>query len=563
MATIIDALVVSLGLDPSKFTEGQKQAAAALIELRKQSEEQAGKIEAQGEKAAQFFHKVKKAALEFLTVFTAGVGTTEFLKFLTEADTQLGRLADRTGISAQKLGAWGAASRALGGSATATEGTIASLINRFALIAITGDTSIVPWLTKIQGGLKLTGNATLDAQDALLKLADTVAGMSPASRTAYLSGLGLDAGTITLVEQGRGAIERLLATYRKLQPTPADIAAAEQRQRDWTLLDATWVEVGRTLVTQLEPAINALLEALTALASWFARHPFWLDVAAGITGIIVAVSAAALAMAAFGGIIAAIGTAVTAFAGIAISLAPGVAAAFTLMFGPIGIAAAAIAAIIAGIVWLATHTKTALGAENKYGAWVDQMLGLTSKSAAPGGAPSRGAEPGAGAKAEKEAYIVESAKRQGIDPKIALAVARSEGLGGPYAGDRGSSFGPFQLHMGGLAGGGMAGGGLGDTFRKQTGLDPRDPTTWRAQVDWSLGWAKTHGWNAWHGWHGPALAGIGSGATVNNSSASRTVNVNGPTTINTPATDAKGIAADYHAALRRTLAASDANMGFA
>lgn len=104
-------------------------------------------------------------------------------------------------------------------------------------------------------------------------------------------------------------------------------------------------------------------------------------------------------------------------------------------------------------------------------------------------------------------YIAKAASARGIDPAIALRVARSEGLGS-YVGDQGSSFGPFQLHYGNVAAGGNRVGGLGDTFTKQTGFDARDPSTWQAQVDFSLDQAARGGWGPWHGWKGDPWAGI-------------------------------------------------------
>lgn len=105
-------------------------------------------------------------------------------------------------------------------------------------------------------------------------------------------------------------------------------------------------------------------------------------------------------------------------------------------------------------------------------------------------------------------YIRQAALQRGIDPSVALRVAQSEGLNS-YVGDSGSSFGPFQLHYGGVARGGNAVGGLGDIFTKRTGLDARNPDTWRQQVDFSLDEAKRGGWGPWHGWKGAATAGIG------------------------------------------------------
>ena len=114
---------------------------------------------------------------------------------------------------------------------------------------------------------------------------------------------------------------------------------------------------------------------------------------------------------------------------------------------------------------------------------------------------------------EAASYIVAAAQKRGIDPNVALRVARSEGLN-QYTGDEGSSFGPFQLHYGGVAKGGNAVGGLGDVFTQRTGLDARDPRTWRQQIDFSLDEAARTGWGPWHGWKGDMRAGLPGGTQV-------------------------------------------------
>jgi len=111
-----------------------------------------------------------------------------------------------------------------------------------------------------------------------------------------------------------------------------------------------------------------------------------------------------------------------------------------------------------------------------------------------------GKAPATPTKDEMSAYIAAKATELGIDPSVAVAVANSEGLNANPAdgwqsgvvknGQREPSYGPFQLYMG---------GGLGNNFLKQTGLDPRDPTTWKKQVDFALGHAKTNGWGSWYG----------------------------------------------------------------
>lgn len=103
-----------------------------------------------------------------------------------------------------------------------------------------------------------------------------------------------------------------------------------------------------------------------------------------------------------------------------------------------------------------------------------------------------------------EQYIRQQAIARGMDPDTAVGVGNSEALRvfdptkPDLGGDEGSSFGPFQLHYAGLSKT-MPHAGLGDEFTKQTGLSARDPSTWKQQVDFSLDYAKQHGWGSWMG----------------------------------------------------------------
>lgn len=102
-----------------------------------------------------------------------------------------------------------------------------------------------------------------------------------------------------------------------------------------------------------------------------------------------------------------------------------------------------------------------------------------------------------------EAYIRQSAERNGIDPDVAVRVARSEGgLSDPFRqsdvvknGKRERSYGPFQLYMD---------GGLGNKALAR-GIDPR--RDWKAGVDFALENAARSGWGAWYG---AAKVGIGN-----------------------------------------------------
>ena len=102
-------------------------------------------------------------------------------------------------------------------------------------------------------------------------------------------------------------------------------------------------------------------------------------------------------------------------------------------------------------------------------------------------------------RAEIIAAIRKAAISQGIDPDQAVRVATAESsLDVNAVGDRGTSFGIFQLHVG---------GGLGDSFRA-IGREPSDPKTWKDQIDFAMAAARSEGWTPWHAWHGDPWAGI-------------------------------------------------------
>lgn len=113
-----------------------------------------------------------------------------------------------------------------------------------------------------------------------------------------------------------------------------------------------------------------------------------------------------------------------------------------------------------------------------------------------------------------ESYIVQAALARGIDPNVALRVARGEGgLNDPFRRGQGpaprsqaaglgpleNSFGPFQLYISGT------GAGLGDRA-VAAGIDPRK--NWQGGVDFALDEAKRAGWGQWYGAKAAGITGM-------------------------------------------------------
>ncbi len=123
-----------------------------------------------------------------------------------------------------------------------------------------------------------------------------------------------------------------------------------------------------------------------------------------------------------------------------------------------------------------------------------------------------------------EDYIRQAAAARGIDPEIAVRVAKSEGgLNDPIrqsgvmkGGVREPSYGPFQLLIGGN--GTNFPEGLGNRALA-AGIDPRNANDAYRGIDFALDEASKKGWGQWYGAKAAGLgnlAGIGgqpSGST--------------------------------------------------
>lgn len=578
---IVDALVVTLGLDASGFIKGQKETEAQFNKTKDGVVKSGKEIEARAKGAAEAFNKLRDQVIMLFAAFTAGRGIRDFVESVTTATAGIGRMADRLSTTPNALSAWGGAATMAGGSMEGASQSIAGLITWFNKLQLSGDTSLIPALNRMGIAYKVLKDGTLDWNDLLIQINAAMQKLPKAEATTFLQTyFGVtDPGMLALLEGLPSDLRTILAEQQRLGVvTKDDSDAAIALAKGWYALTQASNSLGRTIMTEITPALVLLEHALTDILVFVRQHPAIMNALfAGATVMVAALSGASLllgtrlffaaagmgsvsgALRGTGGLIALFGQLALVVGG-AVALSEGLDAAFdsilskpldklnALLFGP-------------------KPAGVDPGVQQQYGGSTpfERLMNLWHGSSGAAGGPGSGAS----SDPDLEAYIRSSAAARGIDPNIAVAVAKSEGLGHAYAGDQGSSYGAFQLHKGGIAPGGNAVSGLGDTFQQQTGLDPSDPSTQRAQVDFAMDWAKTHGWGAWHGWKGLPTAGLFgatnaaqgaalSSGTSNSSTSSLSI---GEVNVYTNSTTAPGIARDIRGALRRQLDASDANSG--
>lgn len=261
---VVDSLVVTLGLDSSKFTQGQKKLREDLKSSKESANAAAKEIAASGATAAQYFGKLRNEALALAGVMLGGMGIKAFVGNLTTADAQLGRVSRNLGISTELLSAWGQVAARNGGSAEGMVSAFQALNEQLQIYNRTGQSSITPLLQR------LGVNSMSELEDlprVLTKIAGTLNDEIASGRTtrgqavSLLSGLGLDPGIINAMLSGTKRFAEQLREALKLGvPSEKDTNAAIALEQAFKKTQQAAIHLGRTILTQFTPAVTAALE---------------------------------------------------------------------------------------------------------------------------------------------------------------------------------------------------------------------------------------------------------------------------------------------------------------
>ncbi|VEB99934.1 Uncharacterised protein [Cedecea lapagei] len=134
MPTIIDSLVVTLGLDSSGFKKGQKDVGKGLKDTKDNAEQTAKDMEAAGKRAASFFGSIRNEVIALAGVSLSLIGVKNFVTGMTESLTKLSVTSKALDLSPKQLEGWTGAAEAVGSSTekvTGILGNFQKLVNDF------------------------------------------------------------------------------------------------------------------------------------------------------------------------------------------------------------------------------------------------------------------------------------------------------------------------------------------------------------------------------------------------------------------------------------------------
>lgn len=279
MASIVDALVITLGLDPSDYEKGSKRAATAHKKVTESVVKGTKEIAAESKGAAQAISQLRSDAIALLAVFLGGRGFKDFVQDIGFGDAAMARFARTSRTSMRELSTWASVAKMAGGTGDDLVGTIQGLSDQYSQWQLTGESAIAPYLRALQTinpNLRLDENGHMaDPGKFLLELADTAKMIPDKSRVRTLfQGLGIDSNTINLLILGRGAMEAFRKEIQAVQgPLEASGKAGADIQREWAVADESLKGVGRTLLVAIAPTLIEVLHLVRDFALWAQQHP--------------------------------------------------------------------------------------------------------------------------------------------------------------------------------------------------------------------------------------------------------------------------------------------------
>lgn len=295
MTTVIDSLVLELGLDASKFTKGQRDALDAFKKTQEEAVKGGKAVEEQSRKSLTALGGIKTQAIELFAAFAGGIGIKEFITSTINAGSSVGRLSRAIGVSATEISRWQGVAQEFGSTGENMAGAFKSLSNVFTAWQVGGPEApqimqmfrvINTEAERLDKNNAKTIDGTKGVSAAMKALADNLKIIhdlnSDPNTASYLAGKipGMDAGLFDFLVTGSDNVAAALSRVVGMTQKEADAAGELDRQWNHLIVTSTrWAQSNllKTLATDTQDLkmITGWIDGLfgTHLSASFAASP--------------------------------------------------------------------------------------------------------------------------------------------------------------------------------------------------------------------------------------------------------------------------------------------------
>lgn len=274
-ATVIDALLITLGLDTSDFRKGQKDVSDDLKKQREDAKKTAKEMAEQGKKAAAFFGSIKTELLALTGVTVTAGGLMSFVKSTTSGLMDLSIQSKALGMSAKELDGWAKSAEAAGSSAEKISAALQGFQDAKQLAKVgVYDTPVQEAAIRLNSLTHDSFNIRDDsAQTTFRKILDSARKVTdPDIRRQILQLVGIDDAINQRNQEGQ-----FLPDVDRLTKSSGITDASTKGAKEFT---AAWAELNQSLETTknqfytfLIPYVRDFNVVLRDLSNWMKSHP--------------------------------------------------------------------------------------------------------------------------------------------------------------------------------------------------------------------------------------------------------------------------------------------------
>ena len=262
MATVIDELMIKLGLDGSGAKKGMKDAENNIKGSMKNitSTLQGG------------LSSVSKIFTGFGAALVGAFSVGSAFSTWKEQATELGAVSRRLKMSMEDVQGWTGAIGKFGGSAQDFEGTLRGLNGQLARMATIGKSRAGTLLQSLGIDAGEVGRQR-NALEVLEELSGVMEQMAPDEARGIGAALGLDASTIMLLQQGREGMRDLIREKRESAVyTQEDADAVKAYNVEMAKLKKGFMGIMGVLFRSIMPAFTLVTKYVAQFVNFLRKH---------------------------------------------------------------------------------------------------------------------------------------------------------------------------------------------------------------------------------------------------------------------------------------------------
>lgn len=263
-ATIIDSLLVTLGLDSSNYKKGEKEAAKA-------TKATAESLKKSAEQMTKSLLEVGRTVAALFLGFESIKGFTNLLGDVNASTADLGRTAADLGMSAHELNTWGNAVELAGGKSSDAVADFTNLSKSITNFQTSGEVSPLILFLQRMNIAVLDGHRKARALVDIFKdLTDKLHG--PDRRNAFnlAQQAGISKGMLDLLLREKSERESIFRTAEANNNIDQRrVEQADRLQRQWRAIGQEVKNFASDVLDKVTPAVQGVFEWVTKTYTQF------------------------------------------------------------------------------------------------------------------------------------------------------------------------------------------------------------------------------------------------------------------------------------------------------